>query len=82
MHDEPLYDVAGPERLMALLDVTGLRKEFGGLVAVDDVDFAIEEGAIVEPDRPERRRQDDVLQHAHRRLQADGRPDRLRRRRT
>jgi branched-chain amino acid transport system ATP-binding protein len=31
---------------MALLDVTRLRKEFGGLVAVDDVDFAIEEGAI------------------------------------
>ena len=27
---------------MALLDVTRLRKEFGGLVAVDDVDFAIE----------------------------------------
>ena len=31
---------------MALLDVTRLRKEFGGLVAVDDVDLAIEEGAI------------------------------------
>ena len=31
---------------MALLDVARLRKEFGGLVAVDDVDFAIEEGAI------------------------------------
>ncbi len=31
---------------MALLDVTRLRKEFGGLVAVDDVDFAIEERAI------------------------------------
>jgi branched-chain amino acid transport system ATP-binding protein len=31
---------------MALLDVTRLRKEFGGLVAVDDVDFAIEAGAI------------------------------------
>jgi branched-chain amino acid transport system ATP-binding protein len=31
---------------MALLDVTRLRKEFGGLVAVDDVDFAIEESAI------------------------------------
>jgi branched-chain amino acid transport system ATP-binding protein len=31
---------------MALLDVTKLRKEFGGLVAVDDVDFVIEEGAI------------------------------------
>jgi ABC-type branched-subunit amino acid transport system ATPase component len=31
---------------MALLEVTRLRKEFGGLVAVDDVDFAIEEGSI------------------------------------
>jgi branched-chain amino acid transport system ATP-binding protein len=31
---------------MALLDVTRLRKEFGGLVAVDDVDFQIEERAI------------------------------------
>ena len=31
---------------MALLDVTRLRKEFGGLVAVDDVDFTIEERAI------------------------------------
>ena len=40
------------------------------------------EDSIVEPDRPERRRQDDVLQHAHRRLQADVRVDRLRRRRT
>ena len=32
-----------------------------------------------QPDRPERRRQDDVLQHAHRRLQADRGPDRVRR---
>ena len=31
---------------MALLEVTKLRKEFGGLVAVDDVDFQIEQGAI------------------------------------
>ena len=31
---------------MALLEVTRLRKEFGGLLAVDDVDFKIEEGAI------------------------------------
>src|SRR5262249_18700096 len=33
--------------LMALLEVTQLRKEFGGLVAVDSVDFRIEEGSIV-----------------------------------
>jgi branched-chain amino acid transport system ATP-binding protein len=31
---------------MALLEVTRLRKEFGGLVAVDDVDFTIEEKQI------------------------------------
>ncbi|HEX7311181.1 MAG TPA: ABC transporter ATP-binding protein [Gaiellaceae bacterium] len=31
---------------MALLEITGLRKEFGGLVAVDSVDFKIEEGQI------------------------------------
>jgi len=31
---------------MALLEVTQLRKEFGGLVAVDDVDFQIEERTI------------------------------------
>jgi len=30
-----------------LLDVQGLRKEFGGLVAVNDVDLTIERGAIV-----------------------------------
>jgi branched-chain amino acid transport system ATP-binding protein len=32
---------------MSLLEVTRLRKEFGGLVAVDSVDFRIEEGSIV-----------------------------------
>src|SRR5262249_29268927 len=32
--------------LMALLEVTQLRKEFGGLVAVDSVDFRIEQGSI------------------------------------
>jgi len=31
---------------MTLLDVTQLRKEFGGLVAVDSVDFTIEQGSI------------------------------------
>ena len=34
-----------------------------------------------QPDRPERGREDDVLQHDHRRLQADARPGRVRRRR-
>jgi branched-chain amino acid transport system ATP-binding protein len=31
---------------MALLDVTQLRKEFGGLIAVDSVDFKVEERSI------------------------------------
>jgi len=31
---------------MALLEVTRLRKEFGGLIAVDDVDFHVEERSI------------------------------------
>ena len=30
-----------------LLQVDALRKEFGGLVAVDDVDFVIPEHAVV-----------------------------------
>jgi ABC-type uncharacterized transport system ATPase subunit len=34
---------AGP---VALLEIEGLRKDFGGLAAVDGVDFALEEGAL------------------------------------
>ena len=64
-----------------LLVAQQVRKEFGGLVAVNDVDFVIPRKAIVGPDRAERCRQDDVLQHAHGRLQADRRRDRVRRQR-
>ena len=64
-----------------LVEVTKLRKEFGGLVATNDIDFTIPRGSIVVADRPERGRQDDVLQPAHRRLQADVGHDPLRRRR-
>ena len=53
-----------------------MRKEFGGLVAVSDIDLHDPGGCDRQPDRPERRRQDDVLQHDHRRLQADGRAGR------
>ena len=52
---------------------TRLRKEFGGLVAVDDVDFVVPEGSIVSLIGPNGAGQDDVLQHAHGRLQADRR---------
>ena len=83
VHDEPLMDVAarpgGVGVADLLLETIALRKEFGGLVAVDDVDFTIPLGSIVSLIGPERRRQDDVLQHAHGRLQADRRPRGLRR---
>ena len=48
-----------------------LTKQFGGLTAVNDVSFAVPERSIVSHHRSQRRRQDDVLQHAHRALQAD-----------
>ena len=32
---------------MSLLDVDSLRVSFGGVVAVDDVSFAVEEGTLV-----------------------------------
>ena len=44
---------------------------FGGLIAVNELELAIEAGAALRPDRPERRGQDDGLQRHHRRLQAD-----------
>ena len=50
-----------------------LRKEFGGLVAVNDVDFVVPRGKVVSLIGPNGAGQDDVLQHAHRRLQADRR---------
>ena len=49
-----------------LLVATGCTKRFGGLVAVNDIDFTIPRGGDRQPDRAERRRQDDVLQHDHR----------------
>ena len=50
VHDEPLYDVqhevAGvPE--VTISQTHALRKEFGGLIAVNDVDFRCRAGAIV-----------------------------------
>ena len=55
MHDEYLYDVEhGAQIADTRADMTRaapqtqrLRKEFGGLVAVDDVDFTVPEGSIV-----------------------------------
>ena len=56
-----------------------LTKIFGGLTAVDDVSFAVPEQVDRLDHRAQRRRQDDVLQHAHRALQADARRRHLRR---
>ena len=45
MHDEPLYDTTGAEALSGnVLVAQTLRKEFGGLVAVNDVDFTVPRG--------------------------------------
>jgi branched-chain amino acid transport system permease protein len=60
-----------------VLEADRLRREFGGLVAVNDVDFTIPAVDRV-ADRPERRGQDDVLQHSSRMYQADVRPVRSR----
>ena len=57
----------------------GLTKQFGGLTAVDDVTLHGPERVDRLDHRAQRRGQDDVLQHAHRLLQADAREDRLRR---
>ena len=70
-----------------VLKATGISVRFGGVRAVVDVDLEVGEGRLRRPDRPERRRQDDV----HRRdqrfrpLRRAGRarrrgPDRRRRR--
>ena len=55
----------------SLLRAMNVSKVFGGLVAVDDVNFAIPRARDRLDHRAQRRRQDDVLQHAHRPLQAD-----------
>ena len=44
----------------ALLEVSGLVKRYGGLVAIDHVDLALEPGTDHRRDRPERRRQIDA----------------------
>ena len=68
MSDEPRHDRVARGR-----PATATSKIFGGLVAVNDVDFAVPREVDRLDHRPQRRRQDDVLQHAHRALQADRR---------
>ena len=53
-------------------------RRFGGLVAVNDVSFEVQVRRNPRADRPERRRQDDDVQPAHRRAARQQRRDRVR----
>ena len=63
---------AGP-----ILAAAGVTMRFGGLRALDDVSFDLMRGRDRRPDRPQRRRQDHVLQLPHRPVRPD-RPARCR----
>ncbi len=63
-----------------LLVVTGARKAFGGLVAVNDLSFEIRSGEILGPDRAQRRGQEHDVQPDQRRAAVDPRRDCLLRR--
>jgi len=67
--------------MTAILELDRVSKRFGGLQAVHDLSFAMREGEILGPDRPERRRQVDAVQSAQWRVHAGDRPDRVRRHR-
>ena len=64
---------ARPPHGEVVLDVRAVRKEFGGLVAVNDVSFQVRAGEILGLIGPERRRQVDHLQPRHRRAAGDAR---------
>ena len=55
----------------AILQASGLTKRYGGLVANSDIDFTVNHGEAARHHRPERRRQDHVLQDADLRGAAD-----------
>ncbi len=61
-----------------ILQASGLTKRYGGLVANSDIDFTVNHGEAARHHRPERRRQDHVLQDADLRGAADLRDDRVR----
>ena len=60
--------------MTALLETRALTMRFGGVVAVDHVDFDPERGRAALPDRPERRGQEHLLQVPDRPAPADGGP--------
>ena len=62
-----------------LVRARGVTKRFGGLVAVNNVDFDIPRQVDRLAHRAERRGQDDLLQHDHRGVRPDHRRDRVRR---
>ena len=60
---------------MSLLKVVDATKRFGSLTAIEDVSLTIDAGRTARHHRPQRRRQDDVLQSGQRALLADGGTD-------
>ena len=57
-------DRAAPD---VLLQIDNARKQFGGVIAVNDVSFDVQRARNRRPDRPQRRRQEHDLQPDHRR---------------
>jgi branched-chain amino acid transport system ATP-binding protein len=64
---EIVDEVVGTEPLLSARQVT---MQFGGLTAVNKVDSRHPRGRDRRPDRPERGREDDLLQLPHRHVQA------------
>ncbi len=49
-----------------MLEVRSLTKRFGGVVAVDSVNFSVDSGEIMGTDRAQWRRQDNPVQRGRR----------------
>ena len=64
---QPAQPATHETRAMALLELDGLTRRFGGIVAVDQRDDARRGRRGARGDRPERRRQVDAVQPDHRR---------------